>query len=109
MLAVVCVLFSNDISLVGDLSTITYAGSIISGLLVAFYSDIRGNRWEMLLECDLFLVVANIILMVWNVPVGAKFFAFMALGVAQEVLPICVFLGSLSLLCMTWKFKPLVC
>ncbi|KAK9367569.1 major facilitator superfamily domain-containing protein [Lipomyces kononenkoae] len=63
-----------------NLSTISYAISIVSAFFFAFYSDWRGNRWDSLLMAGIVVLVCNIILLIWNVPTGAKFFAFIALG-----------------------------
>ncbi|KAK9464400.1 major facilitator superfamily domain-containing protein [Lipomyces arxii] len=69
-----------SVSLVNNLSTISYAISIVSAMFFAFYSDWRGNRWDSMLMAAVLVLICNAILLVWNVSNGAKFFAFIALG-----------------------------
>ncbi|KAK9350242.1 major facilitator superfamily domain-containing protein [Lipomyces doorenjongii] len=70
----------SDINMVNNLSTISYAISIVSAMFFAFYSDWRGNRWDSLLLAGVVVLVCNVILLVYHVPNGAMFFAFIALG-----------------------------
>ncbi|KAK9362056.1 major facilitator superfamily domain-containing protein [Lipomyces starkeyi] len=69
-----------DITLVNNLSTAGMAISIVSALFFAFYSDWRGNRWDSMLMAGVVVLACNVILLVWDVSNGAKFFAFIALG-----------------------------
>ncbi|KAK9368245.1 major facilitator superfamily domain-containing protein [Lipomyces kononenkoae] len=71
------------VSMVNNLSTITYAATIVSTMVCGFYSDWRQNRWETMMYGGILILICNVILLVWNVPDGAKFFAFVGLGVAN--------------------------
>ncbi|KAK9448415.1 major facilitator superfamily domain-containing protein [Limtongia smithiae] len=71
------------VSMVNNLSTITYAAQIVSIMVCGFYSDWRKNRWETMLYGGVLILVCNVLLLVWNVSDGAKFFAFVGLGVAN--------------------------
>ncbi|KAK9385709.1 major facilitator superfamily domain-containing protein [Lipomyces mesembrius] len=70
-------------AMVNNLSTITYAATIVSTMICGFYSDWRQNRWETMLYGGILILICNVVLLVWNVPGGAKFFAFIGLGVAN--------------------------
>ncbi|KAK9479609.1 major facilitator superfamily domain-containing protein [Lipomyces japonicus] len=70
-------------AMVNNLSTITYAATIVSTMLCGWYSDWRRNRVETMLYGGVLILVCNVILLVWNVPAGAKFFAFIGLGLAS--------------------------
>ncbi|KAK9447756.1 major facilitator superfamily domain-containing protein [Limtongia smithiae] len=70
-------------AMVNNLSTTSYAISIISAMLCAFYSDWRNKRWDTLLISAVIVLVCNVLLLVWNIPIGAKFFAFIFLGFTQ--------------------------
>ncbi|KAK7203713.1 pantothenate transporter [Myxozyma melibiosi] len=69
--------------MVNNLSTITYAAQIVSNLACGWYSDYRQNRWETMGYGGVLILISNVILLVWKVSDGAKFFAFIALGVAN--------------------------
>ncbi|KAK9448414.1 major facilitator superfamily domain-containing protein [Limtongia smithiae] len=71
------------VAMVENLSTITYAAQIVSIMLCGFYSDWRKNRWETMLYGGILILVCNVLLLVWNVSDGAKFFSFIGLGVAN--------------------------
>lgn len=75
--------YHEDVPLLENLSTITYAAQIVSNMACGWYSDYRQNRWETLGYGGILILISNIILLVWNVSDGAKFFAFIALGVAN--------------------------
>ncbi|KAK9241612.1 major facilitator superfamily domain-containing protein [Lipomyces tetrasporus] len=70
----------DQYSIINNLSTISYAISIVSAMFFAFYSDWRGNRWDSLLMAGAVVLVCNSMLLAWDIPDGAKFFAFIALG-----------------------------
>ncbi|KAK9433067.1 major facilitator superfamily domain-containing protein [Lipomyces doorenjongii] len=69
--------------MVNNLSTITYAATIVSTMICGFYSDWRKNRWETMLYGGILILICNVLLLVWKIPDGAKFFAFIGLGVAN--------------------------
>ncbi|KAK9385232.1 major facilitator superfamily domain-containing protein [Lipomyces mesembrius] len=71
---------ASDINMVNNLSTISYAISIVSAMFFAFYSDWRGKRWDSLLMAGVLVLICNIILLVYHVSNGLMFFAFIALG-----------------------------
>ncbi|KAK9453358.1 major facilitator superfamily domain-containing protein [Dipodascopsis uninucleata] len=75
--------YPDNPSFVNDLSTISYAATVVSNLVCGFASDMRKNRWELMAYGGVLILVSNIILLVWKVPEGAKWFAFIALGVAN--------------------------
>ncbi|KAK9472093.1 major facilitator superfamily domain-containing protein [Dipodascopsis tothii] len=72
-----------DPAMVNNLSTITYAVSIVSYLFTGFYSDWRKNRWEMLLYGGIMILVSNVMLLVWDISDAAKFYAFISMGFAN--------------------------
>ncbi|KAK9358133.1 major facilitator superfamily domain-containing protein [Lipomyces starkeyi] len=72
-----------SVPMINNLSTIANAGTIVSTMVCGFYSDWRQNRWETMLYGDILILVCNIVLLVWKVSDGAKFFAFIGLGVAN--------------------------
>lgn len=74
---------SHDISMVDNVGTVTQAISIVSYLITGFYSDWRQNRWETIAYAGVLLLISNVILLVWDVPMGAKWFAFIANGFAN--------------------------
>ncbi|KAK9242429.1 major facilitator superfamily domain-containing protein [Lipomyces tetrasporus] len=72
--------YPDNLSLINNLSTVSYAISIVSAMFFAFYSDWRGNRWDSLLMAGVVVLVCNSLLLAWDIPDGAKYFAFIALG-----------------------------
>ncbi|KAK9312825.1 major facilitator superfamily domain-containing protein [Lipomyces starkeyi] len=72
-----------SVPMINNLSTIANAGTIVSTMVCGFYSDWRQNRWETMLYGGILILVCNIVLLVWKVSDGAKFFAFIGLGVAN--------------------------
>ncbi|KAK7203714.1 pantothenate transporter [Myxozyma melibiosi] len=78
------------VSMVNNLSTITYAAQIVSNMVSGWYSDYRRNRWEPMLYGGILILVCNVLLLVWKIPNGAKFFAFIGLGVANGPTNLCV-------------------
>ncbi|KAK9458404.1 pantothenate transporter [Dipodascopsis uninucleata] len=72
---------------VNDLGTVTSAISIPAAFISAYYSDLRGNRWEMQVLGGILMLFGNICLTIWDVPYGLKFFSFIALGIAHGFSP----------------------
>ncbi|KAK9455924.1 major facilitator superfamily domain-containing protein [Dipodascopsis uninucleata] len=72
--------FPDNLDLVNNLGTTSYAISIVSAMIFAFYSDWRGKRWDSMVMAGLLVLVCSIILVIWDVSIGAKYFAFIALG-----------------------------
>lgn len=79
-----------SIPLVDDIGTITNAVAAVSALVNAYYTDLRGKRWEPIMFSASLAVFANLLLAIWNIPNGLKFFAFIAIGWAEGVLPILI-------------------
>lgn len=74
---------STDKAFVNNASTITYAISIFAAMFFAFYSDWRGKRWDSMLGSGIAVLMCNIMLLVWDISKGAKYFAFILLGFTQ--------------------------
>ncbi|KAK7205642.1 pantothenate transporter [Myxozyma melibiosi] len=74
---------SNSDTFVQNMSTVTYAISIVSAMVFAFYSDWRGSRWDVMLFSGIIVLMCNIMLLVWDISKGAKYFAFLLLGLTQ--------------------------
>ncbi|KAK9342149.1 major facilitator superfamily domain-containing protein [Lipomyces starkeyi] len=72
-----------SVPMVNNLATIAHGATIVSTMFFGFYSDWRKNRWEPICYGGILILVCNVLLLVWNVPNGAKFFAFIGLGVAN--------------------------
>ncbi|KAK9479608.1 major facilitator superfamily domain-containing protein [Lipomyces japonicus] len=72
-----------SIPMINNLSTITQAATVVSTLLFGFYSDWRKSRAEPIFISGILILVCNVMLLVWHIPDGAKFFAFIMLGVAS--------------------------
>ncbi|KAK9427409.1 major facilitator superfamily domain-containing protein [Lipomyces doorenjongii] len=72
-----------SVPMVNNLATIAHGATIVSTMVCGFYSDWRKNRWEPIFYGGILILVCNVLLLVWNVPEGAKFFAFLGLGVAN--------------------------
>ncbi len=75
---------------VNNISTITPAMMAISCLVTSYYSDIRGNRHEILIVTGILCVFANIVLAVWDIPVGLKFFAYIVNGWTNGICPVII-------------------
>lgn len=65
-----------DISTVNTMSSITPALGILWIFLVTSFSDLFRTRWGAILLSQAFNFLCNIILAVWDVPYGLKWFAF---------------------------------
>ncbi|KAK9385703.1 major facilitator superfamily domain-containing protein [Lipomyces mesembrius] len=72
-----------SVPMINNLSTIANAGTIVSTMVGGFYSDWRQNKWETMLYGGILILVCNTVLLVWKVSDGAKFFAFIGIGVAN--------------------------
>lgn len=62
---------------VNQLSAATPAVGILWLVLTGCYADLLHSRWQAILLSQVLNMTGNIILAVWHVPVGAKWFAFM--------------------------------
>ncbi|EXJ79541.1 hypothetical protein A1O3_07820 [Capronia epimyces CBS 606.96] len=72
-----------SVPLVNNIGTITHAVAVVSALSTAYYTDLRGRRWEPMVLSGVLCVFSNLVLAVWAVPDGLKFFAYIANGWAQ--------------------------
>lgn len=79
-----------SVATVNNLGTITSAVSAVSALVVAFYVDIRGKRWEPAIFAGFVALFCNLVLAIWHIPVGLKFFSYIAMGAAVGVGPLLV-------------------
>lgn len=75
-------------AMVNNLGTVSSAVTIVSALIVAFWVDLRGKRYEPALLFAIILIFATIVLAVWDVPYGLHFFAYLALGAAVGIFPV---------------------
>ncbi|KAK9452011.1 major facilitator superfamily domain-containing protein [Limtongia smithiae] len=72
--------YPNDDAFVNNMSTVSYAISIISAMFFAFYSDWRQKRWDSMVFAGFVVLVGNIILLKWDVSNAAKYYAFISIG-----------------------------
>ncbi|KAK9465236.1 major facilitator superfamily domain-containing protein [Lipomyces arxii] len=72
---------------VNNFSTITSAISIVSAVLTAYYSDLRGSRWEVQILGGVITLFADLCLTIWNIPYGLKFASYILLGLATGFSP----------------------
>ncbi|KAL4786983.1 major facilitator superfamily domain-containing protein [Aspergillus varians] len=79
-----------SVSLVNNLSTVTNAAAAAGALIMSFYSDIRGSRIEPIVLCGVLCIFANLVLAIWNIPNGLKFFAYIAVGWSYGTVPVII-------------------
>lgn len=79
-----------SIPTVNNLGTVSSAVSIVSAIAVSYYTDLTGSRWEAAILAGIVCLFSNIVLAVWDVPYGLKFYAYIALGAAHGVGPLLV-------------------
>jgi ACS family pantothenate transporter-like MFS transporter len=79
-----------SIPLVNDVGTITNAVAALSAIANSYFSDLRGNRWETIIFSASLAAFANLLLVIWDIPDGLKFFAFISIGWAEGVLPVLI-------------------
>lgn len=75
---------------VNDLGTVSSAVAVVSAIAVSYYTDLSGSRWEAALLAGVVCLFSNIVLAVWDIPYGLKFYAYIALGAAHGVGPLLV-------------------
>lgn len=75
---------------VNNISTVSNAVTVVSALTTSYYTDLRGKRWEPILFSGFLIFFANLILTIWDVPSGLKFFAYIAVGWAYGTIPVIV-------------------
>ncbi|KAJ8101579.1 major facilitator superfamily domain-containing protein [Lipomyces tetrasporus] len=54
-----------------------YALGLVAGYTYANFSDRVGTRWPFIMIAVLFTFIGNLLLAIWNIPFGLKFFAFL--------------------------------
>lgn len=59
-----------------DLTALTPGLGLLWLLLTCTYADLFRSRWSAILWSQVFNIIGNVILAVWDVPEGAKWFAF---------------------------------
>lgn len=62
---------------VNQLSAVTPAVGILWLIVIGCYADLFHSRWQAIIISQVFNIIGNVILAVWYVPEGAKWFAFM--------------------------------
>nr|XP_031857885.1 uncharacterized protein CI109_006681 [Kwoniella shandongensis]KAA5524957.1 hypothetical protein CI109_006681 [Kwoniella shandongensis] len=77
-----------SIPLVNNIGTVTNAVAVVSALTTSWYTDMRGKRYEPIVLNGILAVVSNLVLSIWSIPSGLKFFAYIALGWTQGSIPI---------------------
>ncbi|KAJ5408300.1 hypothetical protein N7509_002183 [Penicillium cosmopolitanum] len=78
------------IALVNNLSTMTNGAAAAGALIMSFYSDIRGSRLEPIILSGVLCIFANLVLSIWNIPDGLKFFAFISVGWSYGTIPVLI-------------------
>ncbi|KAL4886172.1 major facilitator superfamily domain-containing protein [Aspergillus karnatakaensis] len=79
-----------SVSLVNNMGTITNAAATAGALIMCFYSDLRGSRIEPIILSGLFCVFANLVLSIWSIPDGLKFFAYISVGWSYGTIPVLI-------------------
>lgn len=77
-------------ALVNNISTVTNAAAAGGALIMSFYSDIRGSRVEPIILSGILCIFANLVLAVWNIPDGLKFFAYISVGWSYGTIPVLI-------------------
>jgi hypothetical protein len=72
------------------MSTITHGAAAAGALIMSFYSDLRGSRIEPIVLSGVFCIFANLVLAVWNIPDGLKFFAYISVGWSYGTIPVLI-------------------
>lgn len=75
---------------VNNLPTVYSAISIVWMLFSGAYNDWAGNRWFSIAVVCVTNIMSEIILVIWNVPKPAKFFAYYIAGTIQSLFPIII-------------------
>lgn len=68
---------------VNNLGTMGNVVSIVSALVTTYYTDLRGKRWEPLVLAGILCLFSNLVLAIWKIPYGLKFFAYVSIGAAS--------------------------
>jgi ACS family pantothenate transporter-like MFS transporter len=79
-----------SIPTINNLGTLTNAVAIISALTTSWYTDLRSKRWEPVIFAGVLSVFSNMVLAVWKIQNGLKFFAYTALGWVDGTSPILI-------------------
>ncbi|KAK9320967.1 major facilitator superfamily domain-containing protein [Lipomyces orientalis] len=66
------------------LPTIGYAIAIVCAYIYAIISDHTGWRWQLMVTGFLFKLLGNILLAVWDIPFGLKFFAYLCPNFGEQ-------------------------
>ncbi|KAK9467140.1 major facilitator superfamily domain-containing protein [Lipomyces arxii] len=66
-----------SVEMVNILPTIGYAIAFIGAFIYAVVSDYTRWRWQCLLVAISFSLIGNVMLAIWEIPYGAKFFAYL--------------------------------
>jgi len=66
-----------SIGKVNQLGAITPAIGVLWLILTGCYADLFHSRWQAIVISQILNIIGNVILAVWDVPEGAKWFAFM--------------------------------
>ncbi|KAJ5287227.1 hypothetical protein N7478_002913 [Penicillium angulare] len=78
------------VALVNNISTVTHAASTVGALVMCFYSDIRGSRIEPIIFSGILCIFSNLVLTIWKIPDGLKFFAYISIGWAYGTIPVLI-------------------
>lgn len=79
-----------SIALVNNIGTVTNAAAAAGALMMSFYSDLRGSRIEPIVFSAVLCVFANLVLAIWTIPDGLKFFAYVSVGWSYGTIPVLV-------------------
>ncbi|KAL4867469.1 hypothetical protein BDV12DRAFT_186644 [Aspergillus spectabilis] len=79
-----------SVSLVNNMGTITNAAATAGALIMCFYSDIHGSRIEPIIFSGVLCVFANLVLSIWNIPDGLRFFAYISVGWSYGTNPVLI-------------------
>ncbi|KAK9472046.1 major facilitator superfamily domain-containing protein [Dipodascopsis tothii] len=75
---------------VDNLGTITSAVMVASALITCYYSDLTQTRFPVLFVAGIFGIFGTVVLMVWDIPQGLKFFGFISLGAVNGTAPVLI-------------------
>ncbi|KAK9481047.1 major facilitator superfamily domain-containing protein [Lipomyces japonicus] len=74
-----------SIEMINILPTIGYAIAFVGTFIYAMVSDTTGWRWQSLMVAIAFNFLGNLLLALWDIPFGLKFFAYLCPNFGQPI------------------------
>jgi MFS transporter, ACS family, pantothenate transporter len=79
-----------DVALVNNIGTVTNAFALVSALVSSYYTDMCGKRHEPIILAGGLCIFANVVLSIWHIPDGLKFFAYFSIGWSYGTIPVLI-------------------